>query len=876
MMPRVTAASCPVSDMKSRSMMGVAITLAIAAALPMLASASEPARVHPSEIEQRVDVLLREMTPEEKIDLLGGVNLFDVRGVPRIGVPVMATGDGFFGVRRWSRSNVMPGGIALAATWNPDLASQFGTQIGRDARARGVHFYLAPGVNMYRSPLSGRNFEYLGEDPFLAARIAVPFIKGVQSQGVAATVKHYFGNNSEFARHVTDSVIDERTAREIYLPVFEAAVKEANVAAVMGSYGLVNGQHMSQSRHYNIDVLKGEWGFSGVLMSDWDATYDTLGAANGGLDLEMPSGKFMNRSALQPLIKAGKVKQSTIDEKVRRILRTAAQLGWLDRPQLDPTIPRYNAAGREVALQAAREGIVLLKNQSGVLPLDKTKIRSIAVIGPDGYPNVLHGGGSVTVVPFHSTSLFEGLVEDLGTQVDVHYLRGITDYSRAANSTKFYTAASGGKRGVNAEVFDNIELSGSPSVTRVDRAINQGAPLDFTTFATGETEVDFAAMAMSKRLSSRWTGYYTPDQAGPHDLFVQLGGFARVFGSRLYIDDKLIADHWDSKHVAIDQHRLDLEARPYKIVLEHRTQTGGLDGPTPFVRLGIVQAGKWVDPVATQLAAKVDAVVIAAGFDSSSETEDWDRTFALPPGQNELIQSIAAANPKTVVAITAGGAVDMQPWFDRVPGLVQAWYLGQEGGHALADVLLGNANPSGHLPATFESRWQDNPTFNSYYPAAGKRDVSYSEGVFVGYRGYEKQGTKPQFAFGHGLSYTTFKFDELVVKPATEAGKLCNVSFMVTNSGTRAGAVVSQLYIGDPQASVPRPAKELKGFAKISLQPGESRNVTIPLDARSFAFYDVAKKQWRAEAGTFQILVGSSSDDIALRGEWNLPRDVTM
>lgn len=859
--------------MASKITTGMAVMAS--AVVPMTTGASEPARMNAREIEQRVDVLLKQMTPEEKIDLLGGFNLFDIRGVPRIGVPPMATGDGFFGVRRWARSNVMPGGIALAATWNPELANQFGTQIGRDARARGVHFYLAPGVNMYRSPLNGRNFEYLGEDPFLAARIAVPFIKGVQSQGVAATIKHYFGNNSEFARHVTDSVIDERTAREIYLPVFEAAVKEANVAAIMGSYGLVNGEHMSQSRYYNIDVLKREWGFNGVLMSDWDATYDTLGAANGGLDLEMPSGKFLSRSALQPLIKNGKVKQTTIDDKVRRILRTAAQMGWLDRPQLDPTIPRYNAAGREVALQAAREGIVLLKNDNGVLPFDRTKIRSIAVIGPNGYPNVLHGGGSVTVVPFQSTSLFQGLADDLGMKVDVHYLRGITDYSRAANATKFYTAATGGKRGVNVEVFDNIELSGTPA-TRVDRAINQGAPLDFTPFATGEVEPDFAAMAMSKRVSSRWTGYFTPDQAGPHDLFVQLGGFARVYGSRLYIDDKLVADHWNSKHVAIDQHRLDLEPRPYKIVLEHRTQTGGLDGPTPFVRLGIVQTGKWVDPTATQLAAKVDAVVIAAGFDASSETEDWDRTFALPPGQNELIQSIAGANRKTVVAITAGGAVDMQPWFDQVPGLVQAWYLGQEGGHALADVLLGNVNPSGHLPATFEKRWQDNPTYHSYYPATGKRDVNYSEGVFVGYRGYEKEGTKPRFAFGHGLSYTTFKFDGLTVKPATEPGKLCDVSFVVTNNGARAGAVVSQLYVGDAKASVPRPAKELKGFAKASLQPGESRTVTISLDARSFAFYDLAKKQWRAEAGMFQIMVGSSSDDITLRAEWNLPRDITM
>lgn len=851
------------------------LLIAAAAILPLTVLAAVPV-TDPREIEQRVDVLLKQMTPEEKIDLLGGVNLFDVRGAPRVGLPPMATADGFFGVRRWSRANAMPGGIALAATWNIELANQFGTQIGRDARARGVHFYLSPGVNMYRSPLNGRNFEYLGEDPFLAARLAVPFIKGVQSQGVAATVKHFFGNNSEFARHVSDSVIDERAAREIYLPVFEAAVKEANVAAVMGSYGLVNGEHMSQHRYYNIGVLKGEWGFDGVLMSDWDATYDTLGAANGGLDLEMPSGKFLNRSALQPLLKQGKIKQATIDEKVRRILRTAARLGWLDRPQLDPTIPRYNAAGREVALQTAREGIVLLKNADNVLPFDKAKIRSIAVIGPNGYPAVLHGGGSVTVVPFQSTSLFQGLAGQLGTQVDVHYLRGITDYSRAANATKFSTAATGGKRGVNVEVFDNLELSGTPASTRVDRAINQGVPLDFSTFATGETEIDFAAMAASKRLSTRWTGYFTPEQAGAHDLFVQLGSFSRVYGSRLYVDDKLVADHWDNKLAAIDQHRLDLEVRPYKIVLEHRTQTGGLDGPTPFVRLGIVQVGKWVDPSVMQLAAKVDAVVIAAGFDSSSETEDWDRTFALPPGQNELIRTVAATNRKTVVAITAGGAVDMQEWIGDVPGLVQAWYLGQEGGNALADVLLGNVNPSGHLPATFERRLQDNPTYNSYYPAAGKHAVAYNEGVFVGYRGYEKQGTKPQFAFGHGLSYTTFKFGELAVKPASEAGKLCDVTFTVTNTGARAGSVVSQLYVGDPQASVPRPPKELKGFAKVSLQPGESRAVTLPLDARSFAFYDVGKKQWRAEEGAFQVLVGESSDNIALQAEWNLSRDVKI
>jgi beta-glucosidase len=321
--------------------------------------------------ERRIDELIQQMTLEEKIDLLGGINGFDVRGVPRLQVPVLATADGPFGIRRASRANIMMGGIGLAATWNPELARRVGQELGRDARARGVHFHLAPGVNIYRSPLNGRNFEYVGEDPFLAASLVVPLIEGVQANGVAATVKHYLGNNSEFLRHTTDSVIDERTLREIYTPAFEAAVKQARVAAVMTSYNLVNGEHMSQNRRLNVDLLKGEWGFDGLVMSDWDATYDTLGAANGGLDLEMPSGKFMNRDRLMPLLKTGQVSQDTLDDKVRRLLRTALRFGWLDREQLDGSIPRYNAQGREVTLQTAREGIVLLKNAGGLLPLDK-------------------------------------------------------------------------------------------------------------------------------------------------------------------------------------------------------------------------------------------------------------------------------------------------------------------------------------------------------------------------------------------------------------------------------------------------------------------------------------------------------------------------
>src|SRR5437660_3001226 len=353
------------------------------AALLLLASlslAQAPSSPSP-EIEQKVNAILSKMTLEQKVDILGGINTFDVRGYPELGLPLLHTADGPIGVRNDGPATVMAGGISLASTWDPALAERVGTQIARDARAKGKHFLLGPGVNIYRSPLNGRNFEYLGEDPFLGSRIAVAYIKGVQSQGVAATVKHYMGNNSEYDRHNTDSVIDERTMREIYLPIFEAAVKEAHVGAVMDSYNLTNGQHLTQNGRLNNEILKKEWGFEGILMSDWDATYDAIGAINGGLDLEMPSGKFLNREKLLPAITSSKVTEDTLNDAVRRIIRTELEFHWPDREQRDLSIPRFNQEASDVALQAAREGIVLLKNEGSVLPLTKEKIKTIAVIG---------------------------------------------------------------------------------------------------------------------------------------------------------------------------------------------------------------------------------------------------------------------------------------------------------------------------------------------------------------------------------------------------------------------------------------------------------------------------------------------------------------
>ena len=828
-------------------------------------------------LEQRVDSILQQMTVEEKIGLIGGAGgLFEIRGVPRLMVPSMIAADGPFGVRNFTRTNVYAGGIALAAAWNTELAERLGTQLGRDARSRGVHFYLAPGVNIYRAPLNGRNFEYYGEDPYLAGRTAAALISGVQSQGVAATVKHYLGNNSEFARHTTDVIIDERAVREIYLPAFEAAVKVGRVAAVMDSYNLVNGEHMTENRRFNLQILKQKWGFNGVLMSDWDATYGTLAAANGGLDLEMPSSKYFNADSLLPLLRNGQVSVQTLDDKVRRILRTAVRLGWLDRPQLDAAISRYDVAGRAASLQGAQEGIVLLKNTEGALPLDRTKIRSLAVIGPNAYPAVLNGGGSATVAPFHATSLLEGLSTESDNGIDIRYARGIGDYRRFARNTKWTTGTGGEQAGIQVQEFDNLDLSGAPARTRIDRYVDQGEPLDLSALASGDRPLDLAAFGAVHPTSARWSGYFTPSVPGEHDLFVQVGGFDQDIGYRVYVDEKRVIDHWSWKKAALKGVSLMLDSGAHRVVLEHRAGAGGLDGKIPFVRLGLVPKGGWVEPSAEQFAAQADAAVVAVGFDYAGEAEAWDRTFELPPGQDELLRKICAANKRCIVVVNSGGAVDTRAWLERVPALLQAWYLGQDGGAAVAKILFGTVNPSGHLPATFERQWQDNPVHDSYYPEPGTNQVRYKEGVFVGYRGYEARNIKPQFPFGFGLSYTAFEYRDLQLRKASGVDDAFEAVFSVKNIGSRPGAAVPQLYVSAPKSSVPRPNKELKGYTKLMLQPGESRQVVLPLEARSFAYFDVARKRWRADSGLYRVLIGESTEQIVLSGAVKLDHPIML
>jgi beta-glucosidase len=803
-------------------------------------------------VETQTNAILQKMTTDEKIELIGGINDFYTRAIPRVGIRSLRMSDGPLGVHDFGLTTAYPAGIALAASWDVDLAHRFGVAMGKDARARGVHFILGPGMNIYRAPMNGRNFEYFGEDPFLASRMAVNEIEGIQEQHVVATAKHFAGNNSEFARMTLNSDIDERTLREIYLPAFEASVREAKVGAIMDAYNPVNGVHMTANNHLNNEILKKEWGFDGILMSDWGATHDGVAAANGELDLEMPSPSYMNRDVLLPALKDGRVPMETLDDKVRRILRVAIQFGFFDHEQTDTSIPLYSQEGRQVALEEARGGMVLLKNEGKVLPLDEHKVRTIAVVGPTAYPAVISGGGSAETKPFNAVSFLEGISNRAGTKVNVLYDVDVPNLDEVFEKSEFVTEP-GGVSGLKGEYFGNQNLQGAPTLTRVDRHVH---------FDWGEGS--FAPGQPVDHFTVRWTGYFVPTETADYQFFTSADD-----GVRLWVADDRAIDDWQPHSQTLDTAIKHLEGgQAYKIRLEYFEDVG-----SAIVGFGVTRADSFVGSKTRTLAAKADAAVVCVGFDPKTESEGSDRRFQLPGGQDELIRQISAVNKNTIVVITAGGNVDMTQWVDKVPAILHTWYPGQEGGTALAQILFGDDSPSGKLPASFERRWEDNPVFHSYYPPKGESRVQYAEGVFVGYRHYDRSATKPMFPFGFGLSYTTFAYSNLLI--SRQEGKLDQpiaVLFDVRNTGHREGAQVAELYVGDSHASVPRPMKELKGFAKVNLKPGESKRVTLKLDRRAFSFYDVTKRDWSAEPGDFAILVGGSSDKIELQGKFTLSR----
>ena len=701
-------------------------------------------------IEERVEDALSRLTLKEKVALVHAQSKFSSAGVPRLGIPDFWMTDGPHGIRpevlwdEWEQANwtndscvAFPALTCLAATWNPEMSHLYGKSIGEEARYRNKTVLLGPGVNIYRTPLNGRNFEYMGEDPYLAGRMVVPYVQGVQENGVAACVKHFALNNHEVNRHTTNVIVDDRALYEIYLPAFKAAVQEGKAWAIMGAYNLYKGQHACHNQYLLNDILKGEWGFDGVVVSDWGGVHDTDQAITNGLDMEFgswtngltngASNAYDNYYLAMPYLQRlqeGKVGTKELDDKVRRILRLAFRTTMnTKRPWGSMLSPEHYEAARRIG----EEGIVLLQNQGGLLPIDLAKAKKILVVGENAVKMMTVGGGSSSLKVQRELSPLDGIKQRVGNKAQVVYARG------------YVGDASGEYNGVV-------------------------------------------------------TGQNLKDDRTPEELIAE----------------------------------------------------------------------------AVKEAADADYVIFIGGLNKSNnqDCEDTDREgLGLPYGQDNVIQALAKANKNLIVVNISGNAVAM-PWVKEVPAIVQDWYLGSEAGSALAAVLMGDVNPSGKLPFTFPVRLEDNSA-HALGEYTGKRsneviDIKYNESIFVGYRWADKQKkVKPLFPFGHGLSYTTFEYG----KPTADAktmqadGKL-TVKVTVKNTGDREGQEVVQLYIADKKSSLPRPVKELKGFQKIKLAPGESKEVSFTIEKDALSYFDDAQHAWVAEPGKFEAIIAASAADI--------------
>lgn len=697
-------------------------------------------------LEARVEDALSRMTLEEKVKIIHAQSKFSSAGVPRLGIPELWTTDGPHGIRpevlwdEWDQAGwtsdscvAFPALTCLAATWNEDMSALYGKSIGEEARYREKDVLLGPGVNIYRTPLCGRNFEYMGEDPFLAARMVVPYVQGVQANGVAACVKHYALNNQEARRHEYDAVVDDRALYEIYLPAFKAAVQDGGAWSIMGAYNSYKGQQACHNEYLLNDILKEEWGFDGAVISDWGGTYFTDQAITNGLDLEFgtwtnglntnaASNAYDNYRLANPyleLLRKGETPVEILDDKVRRVLRLNFRTAMnSEKPTGSLNSPEHYDAARRIA----GEGIVLLKNDNNVLPVDLASVKKIAVIGENAMKMMTVGGGSSSLKVQHETTPLEGILAAVDGKTEVVYERGYV----------------GDVTGNYNGVVTGQDLSESRS------------------------------------------------------------------------EKQLIAD-------------------------------------------------------AVAVAKEADAVIFIGGLNKSDhqDCEGADRlALELPYAQDKVIEALAEVTPNLTVVIISGNAVAM-PWVDKVNGIVEGWFSGSQAGHALADVIFGKVNPSGKLPFTFPVRLEDNGAhaLGAYDPS--DLSVEYKESIFVGYRWHEKNDIKPLFAFGHGLSYTDFAYaDARCRKAEVKPGATVQVSVDVTNTGKVAGKEVVQLYIGDEESALVRPEKELKGFRKISLEPGETKTVTFDIDPDMLKYFDDAKHEWVLESGKFTAYVGSASDDI--------------
>jgi beta-glucosidase len=816
--------------------------------------------------EGRIEALLAELTLDEKVALLAGQSFWLTTGVARLGIPAMKVSDGPNGARGdafaggSNTSACFPVGIALAATWNTALVEQIGGALAEEARSKGAGVLLAPTVNIHRSPLNGRNFECYSEDPHLSARLAVAYITGLQNKGVGATVKHFVCNDSEFERNTISSEVDERALRELYLPPFEAAVREAGSWAVMSAYNKINGVYADENAPLLLDILRGEWGFDGVVMSDWFGTKSTVDAANNGLDLEMPGPPAYRGAKLLEAAQRGEVRAEAIDESARRVLRLLVRAGAFASPEIPPEQTLDKPEHRALIRRAAAEAIVLLKNDGGLLPLDPARHQTLAVIGPNAKTAQIMGGGSAQVNAHYAVSPFDGIAARAGEQLELSYELGCVNHKLLPKPDARQLAG-----GLQARYYASPNPDGDvvreeavgPEKTWMGEALPGLPPGGF---------------------SARIEGTFTPSESGAHTF-----GLASAGLSRLFVNDVELIDNWTHQtrggtYFGMGSNeetaRVELAAgQPARLRIEYSAH--GAVG-MQAVRLGHLPP---LTPNAMQraaeLASEADVALVFVGLNGDWESEGFDRPdMELPGEQAALIERVAAANPRTVVVLQSGAPVRM-PWLPEVAAVVEAWYGGQETGNAIADVLFGDVPASGKLPQTFPQRVEDNPAFLNYPGENGR--VRYGEGIFVGYRFYEKKDVAPLFPFGHGLSYTTFAYGDLRLSAASiSPDDTLEVSVDVTNTGDRPGQEVAQLYVRDPQSSLARPHKELKGFAKLSLAPGETKTATFTLDRRALAFWDDLRRAWVAEAGAFEALVGSSSADIRARAGFELTQTASF
>jgi beta-glucosidase len=793
-------------------------------------------------VEKRVEDLVNRMTLKEKMDLLGGTG-FTTKENKRLGIPELKMSDGPLGVR-WEKSSAFAGGIGAAATWDTSLVNKLGSAIGRELKGHGRDVILGPCVNIARLPMGGRNFESFGEDPYLTSRIAVSYIEGVQKENIAATVKHFAVNNQEYERMFVNVIISERALNEIYLPAFKAAITEAHSLAIMSAYNKVDGHFASENDYLLKTKLKDEWKFDGLVMSDWGAVHSTIPTAQGGLDLEMPTGQYLNNSTLAEAVKSGNVSEQTINDKVKRILTVIFKLGLFEHPRIADAGLLNTKENRETSLQIAREGIVLLKNSNNILPLNKDKIKSVAVIGPNAADARTGGGGSADVTPIYSISPLAALQNKIGKKVKINYAEGIAVNGTIIGS-KYLSLPGGEGEGLYAEYFDNQSLEGKPAFTRTDKTV------DFNWNSEGPRKgfrVD--------HFSTRWTGFLKVPKSGSYAL-----DFLSDDGVRMYLDDQLVINNWTDHGTTLDTYKVTLDAgKKYKIKIEYY-QNGG----------GAVAKFLWRSAVddlimqAANAAANSEVALVFVGTSDQYETEGKDRdNLVLPEGQDELINEVIKANKNTIVIITSGSPVLMNGWKDKVDGILETWFAGEEIGNAVADVILGNYNPSGKLPITFPKRWEDCSAYKSY--KAQDSVSEYSDGIFVGYRHFDANNIEPLYPFGYGLSYTKFEYADLKVQESLKKNQpYYKVTFNLKNAGSIKGSEVAQLYVSAVDPKIERAPKELKAFKKISLKAGETGKIEINISQDAFSYYNTDKKAWTIDPGKYEILIGSSSRDIKLK-----------